>query len=117
MTGALPEVAEAPPLEPPAVLAALEDGAGVLAAAALPLEADLSTPPCPLQAPRPPCAAVVPSLQVTGPLLEVLPLLVPVLVVCACDSPGAASSATASSMPPAMTLGLVIVICKSPRAL
>jgi hypothetical protein len=29
----------------------------------------LSMPPCPWHAPRPPCSAVVPSLQVTGPTL------------------------------------------------
>jgi len=40
-----------------------------------PAVADLLTPPWPRQAPRPPCAAVVPSLQMTGPpaLEELLP--------------------------------------------
>lgn len=58
-----------------------EDGAGAAGAGAaveeallvpalLPAAADLLTPPWPRQAPRPPCAAVVPSLHVTGPLAE-----------------------------------------------
>ena len=41
--------------------------AGAAAGAVPPLEAALFTPPCPLQAPRPECVEVVPSLQTTGP--------------------------------------------------
>ena len=56
-----------------------EDGAGVAGAALdeallepplLAAPADLLTPPWPLQAPRPACDALVPSLQVTPPLAE-----------------------------------------------
>jgi hypothetical protein len=83
------------PLLPEEPLEAAEDelaaGADVAAGAeAAAAEADLFTPPCPLQAPRPPCGEVVPSLQVTGPLLEVL---------CAAAMPGAASTAVANTAP------------------
>ena len=44
--------------------AAAAAAAGAAAGAALPEDADLFTPPCPLQAPRPPFE-VEPSLQVT----------------------------------------------------
>jgi hypothetical protein len=47
----------------------------VLAAVLVLAEADLLIPPWPLHAPRPPCGEVVPSLQVTGPLLAEEPLL------------------------------------------
>ena len=57
--------------------------------------ADLSTPPWPLQAPRPACVAVVPSLQVGSAVL----VLVLLLVLCARASPGASNSATAASAP------------------
>lgn len=49
--------------------------------------ADLSTPPWPLQAPRPACVAVLPSLQ-TGS---------GALVLCDRASPGASNSAPAAS--------------------
>jgi hypothetical protein len=45
--------------------AAVAAGAALAPAA----EAEVLMPPWPLQAPRPPCGEVVPSLQVTGPLL------------------------------------------------
>jgi hypothetical protein len=83
------------PLLPVAPLEAAEDelaaGADVAAGAEAPAaEADLFTPPCPLQAPRPPCGEVVPSLQVTGALVEVL---------CAPAMPGAVSAALANTAP------------------
>jgi hypothetical protein len=75
--------------------AAAAEAAGAAAAAGaavlLPAEADLSIPPWPLQAPRPPCGDVVPSLQVTG-------LLAGVLVSCASATPGAASAAANTTL-------------------
>jgi len=68
VTGPLPD-----PDEDAAAVAA---GAAAAGAAALPAPpelaaaADLFTPPWPEQAPRPPCGEVLPSLQVTGPVLE-----------------------------------------------
>ena len=63
-----------PPVIVPAagamVVAGAAAGAAGAAAGAAALLADLLMPPCPLQAPRPPCGEVVPSLQVTGPLPE-----------------------------------------------
>jgi hypothetical protein len=57
------------PAEDEAADEVLAAGAAAGVALPAPAEADLSTPPCPLQAPRPPCGELVPSLQVTGPLL------------------------------------------------
>src|SRR5262249_43835601 len=67
-----------------------------------PAEADLLMPPCPLQAPRPPCGEVVPSLHTTG--LEAL---------CAWEGAGAASSAPARAATPISPVNLVRVICSS----
>jgi len=50
-----------------AVGAAAAVAAGAAAGAEPPAEAALFTPPWPLQAPRPPCGEVVPSLHTTGP--------------------------------------------------
>jgi len=72
-----------------------------------PAEADLLTPPWPRQAPRPPCAAVVPSLQTTGLL---------VLVLCAVETAGAASSALANTALRTKSLSLTRFMCRSPRA-
>jgi hypothetical protein len=69
------------------------------------VEADLLMPPCPLQAPRPPCGEVVPSLQVTG-VLD---------VSCAKETTGAASSAAASIAPQTRPLEFVSFICSAPR--
>jgi hypothetical protein len=67
-------------------------GAVVAPAAAAPPEAAfvaaLSMPPWPLQAPRPPCGELVPSLQVTG-----------VVVSAAALTPGSANSAAAANAP------------------
>jgi len=84
-------------------LAAGAAGAAVDAALpveAAPAEADLLMPPCPLQAPRPPCGEVVPSLQTTG-----------VEVLCASEGTGAASIRPASAAPPITPISLVRVIC------
>jgi hypothetical protein len=107
----------APPLElpPVAVLEELAAGAaagaaaaGAAGAAAAELaEADLSMPPCPLQAPRPPCGDVVPSLQVTG-LLELL------LAACARVTAGAAPSAAAHSAPQIKPWSLASFMSRSP---
>ena len=64
---------EPPELAPPAPAAAV---------------AALSIPPCPLQAPRPPCGELVPSLQVTGLLVSAKAFV-----------PGTASSAAAANVP------------------
>jgi hypothetical protein len=77
-----------------------------LAAAAV---AFLSIPPWPLQAPRPPCGDVVPSLQVTG-LLAVL-----LLLSCARLNPGAVSHAAVSSAPPSKPLSFMEFIDVSPH--
>ena len=69
----------------------------------VPAEADLLMPPCPLQAPRPPCGEVVPSLQTTAP--EVL---------CANEGAGAASSTPASATPPIRPVSFVRSMCSSP---
>jgi hypothetical protein len=58
----------------------------------------LLMPPCPLQAPRPPCGEVVPSLHTTG-LLE---------ASWADDTAGAASNAAASTAPTARACSLVV---------
>jgi FAD:protein FMN transferase len=94
--------------EEPEVAAGAAAGAAALPEAAVLPEvlADLSMPPWPRQAPRPPLAEVVPSLQVTGLLLS--------LVVCASDSPGAAMSAAANTAPHIKPLNLAIFICRSP---
>jgi hypothetical protein len=68
-------------------------------------EADLLMPPCPLQAPRPPCGDVVPSIQVTGALE----------VSCAQLITGAASSAAVSIAPQTRPLEFVTFICSAPR--
>lgn len=60
---------DAAPLDPVAALEELVPLDPLLEVAALPPAAAvafLSIPPWPLQAPRPPCGEVVPSLQVTG---------------------------------------------------
>jgi hypothetical protein len=90
----------------PAAGAAGAAVAGAAAAAVLPLEAALFTPPCPLQAPRPPCGEVVPSLHVTGPLDA----------SCADKNPGAASSAAVSNTVRMSPSSLVFArfMCSSP---
>jgi hypothetical protein len=83
-------------LELAVVLGALELAAAAAGAAALPpaalAVAVLSTPPCPLQAPRPACAEVVPSLQIGGGA-ELLS------VACDSETAGSASSTASSSTP------------------
>jgi hypothetical protein len=77
------------------------DAAGAGAVLLVLVEADLLMPPCPLQAPRPPCGDVVPSIQVTGVLLE---------VSCAKETTGAASSAATSIAPQTRPLEFVTFI-------
>ena len=72
---------------------------GALAELPLAAEADLFTPPWPLQAPRPPWGEVVPSLQTTGPLD----------VPCADETIGTASSAAANTTLKVMPFSLVFV--------
>jgi hypothetical protein len=88
-----PLLAEDPLLPVEAALAA-GAAADAAAGALVPLEADLFTPPWPLQAPRPPCGEVVPSLQVTGPLLLEEPVdeeeLLPAVAAGAAAAAGAA---------------------------
>jgi hypothetical protein len=73
VTGPLEELEEEEPelleVEEPEVEAPAELAAGALLEEPLAALADLSTPPWPLQAPRPACVAVVPSLQ-TGAGVE-----------------------------------------------
>jgi hypothetical protein len=89
----------------------LEVAAGALAAAgasagvALPDEADLFTPPWPLQAPRPPLE-VVPSLQVT---------VVPALVACAIDTTGAPIRATEAAAPQIKAQSFATFMWSTPR--
>jgi hypothetical protein len=78
-----------------AVVAAAAAGA-VVPAELVPPEADLLMPPWPLQAPRPPCGEVVPSLQVTGPPLAEDPLL----AVDEVPAAGAAADAAAGAAAP-----------------
>jgi hypothetical protein len=73
--------------------------------------AALSMPPWPLHAPRPPWAAVLPSLQVTG-VLAVLELLESVL--CATVSAGTASSAPAIAAAHVKPLSRVKIMNRSP---
>jgi hypothetical protein len=69
---------EVPSLQETMVVAVVDEAAvdgvavaaGAAAAVAAGAVAVLLTPPWPLQAPLPPLGEVVPSLQVTGPLLE-----------------------------------------------
>jgi hypothetical protein len=75
----------APPAPLELLLAAPPPLAVPPAAAAV---AALSIPPCPLQAPRPPCGDVEPSLQVTG-----------LLVSAKAFAPGSPSSAAAANVP------------------
>ena len=83
--------------------------AGAAADAAV---ADLSMPPWPLQEPRPPCAEVVPSLQVTGPL-ELL-LAAGVVAAWARETAGAAASAAAHSAPHTKPLSFAMFMSRSP---
>jgi hypothetical protein len=78
-------------------------GAGAGAAAVAAPEADLLMPPCPLQAPRPPCGEVLPSLQVTG-----LP------VSCAEAMRGSASTVAASTAPHIEALEVITFMAGSP---
>jgi hypothetical protein len=80
------------------------------AAAVPPVPAALFTPPCPLQAPRPLCVAVVPSLH-TG-LVAVLSVLPPLL--CASDAGGAPSSAAANTVAHIKPLNFASFIDRSP---
>jgi hypothetical protein len=84
-----------------AAAAGAVDAAGAGAVLLVLVEADLLMPPCPLQAPRPPCGDVVPSIQVTGGLLE---------VSCAKETTGDASSVAASIAPQTRPLELVTFI-------
>src|SRR5579863_9565109 len=68
-------------------------GAGAGVAGVAPAGADLLIPPWPLQAPRPPCGELVPSLQVTGPLEAAA------AVLWAPERPGAVPSAAINSAP------------------
>jgi hypothetical protein len=61
------EAAAAEPLAAAGASAAEGAAAGAAAGAVPPLEAALLIPPWPLQAPRPECVEVVPSLQTTAP--------------------------------------------------
>jgi hypothetical protein len=94
-----PEAGAAAPEEPPAAAVA-----------------DLSTPPWPLQAPRPLWVAVVPSLH-TGLAEELLLELVPLLplALCASESPGAVSSAATNTVPHVKPLSIGNFICRSPH--
>src|ERR1700724_3589495 len=74
------------------------------AAAGAAAPADLSIPPCPLHAPRPPCTAVVPSLHATGP--APLP--------CAVETAGATIIATPNSAPHIRALSFATFMCCSP---
>lgn len=86
------------------VLAAGAAAASGAALAVPPAAADLLMPPCPLQAPRPPCGDVVPSLQVTGPLV----------LLCAAAGPGAASSVAVSAAALIKALSLAQFIAVPP---
>src|SRR5579864_9564007 len=87
-------------------------GAGAAGAAAgaagvsgvAPAEADLLIPPWPLQAPRPPCGEVVPSLHVTGPLEA------GAAVLWALVRPGAVPSAAINSAPQIKPLKFLTLI-------
>src|SRR4029077_445570 len=83
-------------------------GAAARAAPALALlaDADLLTPPCPLHAPRPPCAAVVPSLHATGFAL----------LSCAVETAGAAIMAATHIAPHITVLSFAIFMCFLPKA-
>jgi hypothetical protein len=78
--------------------------AGASAGAALPEEADLFTPPCPLQAPRPPFD-VVPSLQVT---------VVAVPVDCAIVIAGALIRASDAAAPQINPQSFATFMCSTP---
>jgi hypothetical protein len=86
-------------------LAGAEAAAPADPAVALPADADLSTPPCPLHAPRPPCAAVVPSLQATGPAL----------LSCAVETAGATAIAATNTAPHIKALSFATFMCSSPK--
>jgi hypothetical protein len=93
------------------VLAGAAGVAGAAGAAvAAPVPAALFTPPCPLQAPRPLCVAVVPSLH-TG-FVAVLSVLLPVL--CASDPADAPSSAAANTAAHIKPLNFASFIGRSP---
>jgi hypothetical protein len=118
VTGALEEDEEDEELEDvPDEAAVLEPEAGAAEpeeplAAAL---AVLSTPPWPLQAPRPLCVAVEPSLQTgLGAVLLLELVLVLPLVLCASDSAGAASSAAANTAPHVKRLKFASFIWRTP---
>jgi hypothetical protein len=99
------QVTVPPPLLVPAGAAA-DAAAGAAAGAAVVAapEADLLMPPCPLQAPRPPCGEVLPSLQVTGPAVS-----------CAEAMTGSASSVAASTAPHIEALQVITFMAGSPR--
>lgn len=101
VTAPLPLLADAEPDDDEPAAGAAVDSA--LLPEVAPAEADLLMPPCPLQAPRPPCGEVVPSLHTTG--LEVL---------CANEGAGAANSTTANATLPARPMSFVRFICSSP---
>jgi len=67
------QITSPPRLEVPLPEDALVSAGAAAAGAAVPADADLLTPPCPLQAPRP-AREVVPSLQITVPGLAEEPL-------------------------------------------
>jgi FAD:protein FMN transferase len=85
------------------------DAAGAAAPAdpalALLADADLSTPPCLLHAPRPPCAAVVPSLHATGFAL----------LSCAVETAGASIIAATHIAPHITALSFATFMCSSPQ--
>jgi hypothetical protein len=87
---------------PPLLLVPAGAAAGAAVVAAP--EADLLMPPCPLQAPRPPCGEVLPSLQVTGPAVS-----------CAEAMTGSASSVAASTAPHIEALQVIPFMAGSPR--
>ncbi len=107
VTVAEPDAAEDAELAAPAAGAAAAGAASEPEADVLaPADADLSIPPWPEQAPRPPWGEVVPSLQVTVPLVA--------LEVCAEEITGPASSAAANIAPHIKPLNFAIFICSSP---
>jgi hypothetical protein len=99
-----PLLLEAPLAEEELLAAGAAAAAGASVLVDAPAEADLLMPPCPLQAPRPPCGEVVPSLQVTGPLV----------LLCANEGAGAAISVAARAAALIKALSLTQFIAVPP---
>src|SRR5579862_1671902 len=102
------------PGPPPAAGCAAGAAAGAAGAAGVagvaPAGADLLIPPWPLQAPRPPCGEVVPSLQATGPLEAAA------AVLWAPERPGAVPSAAINSAPQIKPLKFLTLIFRLLKA-